>query len=175
MLLKNNICCFCCQKLLILSKPEKNRHHKWKLPYEAVRRQQLRQRFLPEGLPLTCCQFVISLKSYSCQHMWSSNSIFKNCQKSRFSEIFISQTRFWVQSSWSAPMLSMMLKATQHHCCRFSTKLLFSGIKCWFFMIIHISSCKNWKSNEKTTFVAEKQQFCWKWATVMFCCSTHHL
>ena len=102
MLLKNNICCFCCQKLLFLSKPEKNRHHKWKLPYAAVGRQKFRQKFLPEELPLICCQFVISLKSYSWQHMWSSNSIFKNCQKSRFSEIFASQTIFWVQSSWSA-------------------------------------------------------------------------
>ena len=41
---------------------------------------------LPQRPPPICCQFVILLKSYSLQHMWTSKSIFKICQKSRFFE-----------------------------------------------------------------------------------------
>ena len=41
MLLKNNNSCFCCQKVLILSKPEENRRHKRKLTYETRGRQHL--------------------------------------------------------------------------------------------------------------------------------------
>ena len=37
--------------------------------------------------------------------------------------------------------------------------MLFFGTKCWFFMVIHINSCKNWKSNERTTFVARNNNF----------------
>ena len=63
LLLKNNICGFYCQKLLNLSKPENNQHHKCKLTFETVWRQKCRQTFLPEGLPPICCQFVILLKT----------------------------------------------------------------------------------------------------------------
>ena len=81
MLLKNNKSCFYCRKLLILSKHEKNRRHKWKLSAPGCGGQKFRQKFLPEGPPPICCQFVISLKSLPWQHMWSSKSIFKKCPK----------------------------------------------------------------------------------------------
>ena len=55
MLLKNNNCCFCCQKLLILSKAEKNLHHKWKLIYETMGRQKFVANLLPEAPPPICC------------------------------------------------------------------------------------------------------------------------
>ena len=63
MLLKNNNSCSCCQKLLIWAKPEKNRHHKWKLSVPGRAGQKFRRKFLPEGLGLICCQFVMLLKS----------------------------------------------------------------------------------------------------------------
>ena len=62
MLLKNNTCCFCCQKLLILSKPEKHRHHKCILNCGAVGKQHLLLICCHRGLPLTCRQIVILLK-----------------------------------------------------------------------------------------------------------------
>ena len=42
--------------------------------------------FATEAPPPIWCQFVILLKSCSWKHMWGSNSIFKNCRKSRFLE-----------------------------------------------------------------------------------------
>ena len=83
MLLKNNICCFCCRKLLILSTPPKNWRHKGKYNFLRGLRQKFRQKFLPEGLPPTSCHFVILLKSATWQHMWSSKSICKNCRNPR--------------------------------------------------------------------------------------------
>ena len=65
MLLKINKSCFCCRELLILSKCEKNRRHKWKLSVPVRGRQKFRQKFLRGGPRPICCQFVISLKSYS--------------------------------------------------------------------------------------------------------------
>ena len=51
------------------------------------------------GPPPICCQFVILLKSYSWQHMWSSISIFKNCQNSRFFENLRFLDWFWFELS----------------------------------------------------------------------------
>ena len=81
LLLKNNIFCFCCQKLMILWISEKNRHHKWKLSSVTRWRQKFRSKFLPEGLRPICCQFVILLKFYQWQHIWSWKPIFKKCRK----------------------------------------------------------------------------------------------
>ena len=88
LLLKINTCCFCCRQLLILSKCEKNWRHKWKLGAPMRERQKFRQKFLREALPIICCQLVISLKSLSWKHMWSSKSIFKNCRKNAHFWIF---------------------------------------------------------------------------------------
>ena len=63
MLLKNNICCFCCWKLLILSKSQKNRRHKWELTYEAMERQHLLLICCHRGPLPICCYFIILLKS----------------------------------------------------------------------------------------------------------------
>ena len=99
MLLKNNTCCFCCQKLMILFKSEKNRHHKWELTYETREGPNLLLICCHGGLLPICCQFVILLKSYSWQHMWRPKSIFKNCQKSRFFENLRILDWFWIESS----------------------------------------------------------------------------
>jgi hypothetical protein len=46
LLLKNNTCCFCCQKLLILSKAENNWHYNWKLSSETKFRLKFWRIFL---------------------------------------------------------------------------------------------------------------------------------
>ena len=103
MVLKNNICCFCCQKFVILFKSEKNGHHKWELTYEPRERPNLLLICCHGYLPLICCQFVILLKSYSWQHIWRPKSIFKNCQKSRFFGNLRISGWFWFQSSSCTP------------------------------------------------------------------------
>ena len=86
MLLKNNTCCFCCQKLLILSISEKNQQYNWKLGCESWGRPYLLLIFCKICPPPICCQVGILLKSQSWQHMWCFKLIFKNCQKSTFFE-----------------------------------------------------------------------------------------
>ena len=103
MLLKNNKSCFCCWKLLILSKGEKNRRHKWKLSVPGRGGQKFRQKFLSEGPPPICCQFVILLKSLPWQHMWRSKSFLTFCPKSRFLDFFTFKSRFSTESSTEAP------------------------------------------------------------------------
>ena len=88
MLLKNKKNCFCCRKLLILSKPEKHWRHKWKLSFETWGRQKFRQKFLPEGPPPICCQLLISLKSNSWQHTGASESFLTFCRKNAHFETF---------------------------------------------------------------------------------------
>ena len=61
--------------------------------------------------------------------------------------------------------------ATEYHCCSLSTKLLFFGNKCCFFVWFPIFTWTNVNNHEKTTFRAEKQHFCWnrqQWCYVDF-------
>ena len=51
----------------------------------------------------------------------------------------------------------MLCRAIEHHCCWFSTKLLFFSNKCCFFITILIFTWMNAKKPRKSTFVAEKQ------------------
>ena len=99
MLLQNNTCCFCCRKLLILSTSKKNWRHKGKYNFLGGLVQKFRQKFLPEGLPLICCQFVILFKSATWQHMWSSKSICKKYRNLRFFEFFGSESWFSLELS----------------------------------------------------------------------------
>ena len=107
MLLKNNKSCFCCRQVLILSKREKNRHHKWKLSVPGRGGQKFRQKFLSEGPPPICCQFVILLKSNSWQHIWASGSILTFCRKS-------AHFRFWAFSEFSKNLHFPVFEVLKH-------------------------------------------------------------
>ena len=89
--------------MLILSKPEKNRRHKWKLIVPGRGRQKFRQKFLVGGPPPICCQFIILLKSNSWQHIGASESILTFCSKSRFFDFLASESWFSTESSTEAP------------------------------------------------------------------------
>ena len=176
MLLKNNKSCFCCQKLLILSKSEKNRIHKWTLSVPGRGRQKFRQKFLVGGPPPICCQFIILLKSNSWQHIWASESILTFCSKSRFFDFLASESWFSTESSTEAPdaiidaesiIASLLLI--------FNKNVVFRQQKLFFHsnLDFYLNECtESWK---KSTFVAEKQHFCWKSATMSSCCFQHQL
>ena len=75
MLLKNIKSCFCCQKLLILSTTQENQRHKWKLGYGTMGCHIVLPICCYRGPPPICCQYIISLKSLTWQHMWGSKSV----------------------------------------------------------------------------------------------------
>ena len=64
--------------------------------------EKFREKFLPEGTPPICCQFVISLKSLLWQHMWGSKSLLTFWPKSRFFDFLTSKSWFSTESSTEA-------------------------------------------------------------------------
>ena len=53
--------------------------------------------------------------------------------------------------------------------------MLFFGNNCCFFIQISIFTWMNVQDPEKSTFVAKKQHFCCKKATMMLCCYQHQI
>ena len=129
---------------------------------------------------------------------WKVSKYHLNIQQLCFCAQIEIPTRRSCKVFYDVPVGSNINKVFTEICCFSWKEKRKSKQKCcrilllWCFLVpirvLAASQCSNWgretkskigiilwKSNEKTTFVAEKQQFCWKPATMIFCCSTHHL
>ena len=138
MLLKNNTCCFCCQKLLILSITQKNQRYKWKLSWKIMGGHNLLPICCHRGPPPICCQLVISLKSYPWQHIWSSKSFLTfyrkiahfgstrnfSSRKLFFSRIIGECPRCY---KWCRKQHSIIVAGFQQNCCFSATNVDFSA------------------------------------------------
>ena len=112
--------------------------------------------------PPICCWFVILLKSYTWQHIWSSKSIFKICLKSRFFENLHFETWICFEGSTCAPdarnhpgsNIASLLPIFNKNVV-FQQQMLFFHSNLDFYL----NECtESWKIN----ICCREQQFCWK-------------